>query len=159
MAQPITKIVHPARTEKELQEQSLEAILTDLAKSGDGIREMIKLFNELHESGILGSVNGLVEAKEKVAGIAVEQLLRPQITNAINNMMAAAGALSDTNPDMTKKLMGALGNGLEKAEKGLEANEKVGVFDLMKALKDPDINRAIGFGLNLLKGVGEGLNK
>ncbi|MCK6258212.1 DUF1641 domain-containing protein [Fictibacillus sp. KIGAM418] len=159
MAQPITKIVHSTRTEKEMQEQQIETIVEDLAKSADGIKELIKLFQQLHDSGILGSVNGLVEAKEKVAGIAVEQLLRPQMTNAINNMMAAAGVLSDTNPEMTKKLMSSLGNGIQRAEKGLISNEKVGIFDLMKALKDPDINRAIGFGMNLLKGVGEGLKE
>ena len=27
----------------------------------------------------------------------------------------------------------------------------------MKVLKDPDINRAIGFGLHFLKGMGKGL--
>ncbi|MGG1574316.1 DUF1641 domain-containing protein [Fictibacillus sp. NRS-1165] len=159
MAEPITKISHSAHTEKELQEQSIDTILEDLAKSADGIKELIKLFHQLHDSGIIGAVNGLVEAKEKVAGIAVEQLLRPQMTNAINNMMAAAGVLSETNPDMTKKLMSSLGNGLQRAERALANNEKVGVFDLMKALKDPDINRAIGFGMNLLKGVGEGLKE
>ena len=29
----------------------------------------------------------------------------------------------------------------------------------MKVLKDPDINRAIGFGLHFLKGMGKGLQE
>ncbi len=29
----------------------------------------------------------------------------------------------------------------------------------MKVLKDPDINRAIGFGLHFLKGMGKGIKR
>ena len=53
--------------------------------------------------------------------------------------------------------MGSVAKGLEKAEQGLQADSTTSVLDIMKALKDPDFNRAITFGLNLLKGVGEEL--
>jgi uncharacterized protein YjgD (DUF1641 family) len=58
---------------------------------------------------------------------------------------------------MTKKLMGGLTAGLKKADEALQSGAKIGIFDLMKVLSDPDINRAMAFGINLLKGVGEGL--
>jgi uncharacterized protein YjgD (DUF1641 family) len=157
MAKPITKIVQPVLTEKEKRELTLEQVVQDVVSNAEGIREMIKFLQELHESGILEALTALVEAREKVAKIAVGQLLRPPVTNAINNAMAAAGSITELDPEITKKLMGSIVKGLQKAEAGL--GSKVGIFDLIKALRDPDINRAIGFGLALLKGIGEGLKE
>lgn len=157
MAKPITKIDEPTFTEKEKQDQTLEKVLQDLSQNADGIKETIKLLQELHESGILGAINNLVEAKEKVAKIAVGQLLRPPVTNALNNAMAAAGALTELDPEVTQKLVGGLSKGLQKAEEGFRVNKKVSVFDLVKLMRDPDVNRVIRFSIDLLKGLGEGL--
>ena len=38
--------------------------------------------------------------------------------------------------------MGSVAKGLEKAEQGLQADTTTSVLDIMKALKDPDFNRA-----------------
>ncbi|MFD6441289.1 DUF1641 domain-containing protein [Peribacillus sp. NPDC060186] len=157
MAKPITKIDEPTFTEKEKQDQTLEKVLQDLSQNADGIKETIKLLQELHESGILGAINNLVEAKEKVAKIAVGQMLRPPVTNALNNAMAAAGALTELDPEVTQKLVGGLSKGLQKAEEGFRVNKKVSVFDLVKLMRDPDVNRVIRFSIDLLKGLGEGL--
>ena len=159
MAKPITKIEEPILTEKEIQAQSLEKVLQDLSQNADGIIETIKLLQELHDSGILGAINNLVAAKEQVAKIAVGQMLRPPVTTAINNAMAAAGAITEIDPETTKKLMGGLSKGLQKAEEGFQSNKKVGVFELVKLIRDPDVNRVIKFSLNLLKGLGEGLKE
>ncbi|PLR66345.1 DUF1641 domain-containing protein [Bacillus sp. UMB0893] len=157
MARPITKIDEPILSEKEIQDQSLNNVLEDLSQNADGIKETIQLLQELHKSGILGAINNLVEAKEQVAKIAVGQMLRPPVTNALNNAMAAAGILTEIDPETTKKLMGGLTKGLQKAEEGIRTNKKVGVFDLVKLMRDPDVNRVIKYSLDLLKGLGEGL--
>ncbi|MFQ6582789.1 DUF1641 domain-containing protein [Priestia megaterium] len=157
MAKPITKIEEPILTEKEKKDQALEKVLQDLSQNTEGIKETIKLLQELHESGILGAINNLVEAKENVAKIAVGQMLRPPVTNALNNAMAAAGVLTELDPEITQKLVGGLSKGFQRAEEGFRANKKVSVFDLMKLTRDPDVNRVIRFSIDLLKGVGEGL--
>ncbi|MED1467698.1 DUF1641 domain-containing protein [Bacillus salipaludis] len=157
MAKPITKIKEPIFSEEEKQVDRLESVIQDLAENADGIKETIKLLQELHESGVLEALNSLIEAKEKVAKIAVGQLLRPPVTNAINNGMAAAGALTELNPEMTKKIMSGMTRGIEKAEKELRINKKIGVFKLVKLMRDNDINHALAFSLYLLQGIGEGL--
>ncbi|WP_257347166.1 DUF1641 domain-containing protein [Pseudalkalibacillus decolorationis] len=157
MAKPITKIEEPVFTEKEQQNQALEKVLQDLTQNTEGIKETIKFLQELHESGILGAINNLVEAKEDLAKIAVEQMLRPPVTNALNNAMAAAGALTEIDPEMIKRIMNGMAKGIQKSEEELRLNKKIGVFDLVKLMRDTDINRALTFSLYLLQGVGEGL--
>ncbi|GGE12105.1 hypothetical protein GCM10011571_11830 [Marinithermofilum abyssi] len=157
MAKPITKIEQPTLTEKEMQQRSLEKVIKDVADNAEGIQQTIQLLQELHNSGVLEAVKALFEAKEKITKIAVGQLLNPPVTRAINNVMAAAEALTELDPEMTKKLTGSVVKGLKKAEEDIENNTQVGILDLLKALRDPDINRAMGFSLRFLKGMGEGL--
>ncbi len=159
MAKPIQIIKKVELSEEEQKKQSLESLLSEVAENKDSLLDTLYLLQELHNSGILEAINSLVKTKEEVAKIAVGQMTREPVTNMINNAMAAGGVLTELDPEMTKKLMGSVKKGLEKAEQGLQSNSKVGILDLMKALKDPDLNRAIGFGLNLLKGIGEGLKK
>lgn len=157
MAKPIKTIQRAELTEDQKKAQSLENLLSEVAQNTDSLLDMLNLLQELHDSGILNALESFVKAKESVAKIAVGQIARKPVTNIINNAMAVGGALTELEPETTKKLVTSLAVGLQKAEQGLQDDTKLGIFDLMKALKDPDINRAIGFGFNLLKGIGEGL--
>jgi uncharacterized protein YjgD (DUF1641 family) len=157
MGKPITTIEKEELTQEQLKAEKLDRLVDDISIHSDGLKQTIELLQELHESGIMEIVVSLLRAKEKVAKIAIDQMVRPPVTNTINNAMAAAGALSEMEPDTTKKLVKSLSMGIVRAEEGIKNGEKVGILDLLKVLKDPDINRSLSFGLNLLKGMGEGL--
>lgn len=159
MANPISGIRKQDLTPEQQKEEMLNQLIGTLLENTDGLKQTVKLLQELHESGILPALQALLETKEQVASIAMHQLLRPPVTNMINNAMAAAGALSSLEPETTKKLVTCLSTGLKKAEEGLANKQTIGVWHLMKAMKDPDINRAFTYGLNLLKGFGDRLQK
>ncbi|MEH7309146.1 DUF1641 domain-containing protein [Neobacillus drentensis] len=159
MAKPIQTIQKIELTEEQKKIQSLENLLSGVADNHDSLLETLDLLQELHDSGIMEALGSLLKAKESAAKIAVGQFTRKPVTNMINNAMAAGGILTELDPETTSKLAKGLTTGLQKAEQELKADSKLGLFDLMKALKDPDINRALGFGFNLLKGIGEGLKE
>lgn len=159
MANPISTIRKQEQTPEQQKEEMLHQLLSTLIENADGLKQTVKLLQELHESGILPALQSLLQAKEQVASIAIHQLLRPSVANMINNGMAAAGALSSIEPETTQRLMTSLSVGLKKAEEGLASNQTTGVWNLMTALNDPDINRALTFGLNLFKGLGQGLKE
>ncbi|ULT59362.1 DUF1641 domain-containing protein [Neobacillus drentensis] len=159
MAKPIKIIQKTELTEEQKKMHSLENLLSGVAQNKDSLLETLNLIQELHDSGIMDALGSLLKAKEKATKIAVGQLTRQPVTNMINNAMAAGGILTELDPETTNKLAKSLTAGLKKAEQGLKADSKLGLFDLMKVLKDPDINRALGFGFNLLKGMGEGLKE
>jgi uncharacterized protein YjgD (DUF1641 family) len=159
MAARISAIRKRELTVEEQKQEMMNQLLGTLLNNADGLTQTVKLLQELHESGILPALQALLEAKEHVASIAMQQFLRPNVTNMINNAMAAAGALSSIDPETTKKLVSSLSTGLEKAQQGLDNNEKTSILKLMTVMKDPDINRALTFGLNLVKGLGQGLQK
>jgi uncharacterized protein YjgD (DUF1641 family) len=159
MANPIQTIQKTELTQDQIKIQSLENLLSEVAHNKDSLLDTLNLLQELHDSGIMEALGSLLKAKESAAKIALGQITRKPVTNMINNAMAAGGILTELDPETTSKLAKSLTVGLQKAEQGLKADTKLGLFDLMKAIKDPDINRAFGFGFNLLKGIGEGLKE
>ncbi|MDR0268232.1 DUF1641 domain-containing protein [Paenibacillus sp.] len=157
MAEPISLIKKRVLSEEELKQQSLNQLKDSVAEHEQAIDKAIDVLNELYGSGILEATESLLKAKAKVAEIALHQAKRPEVTNIINNGIAAAGALSAISPEQTTKMFSGIAKGLEEARKPQE--KKLTVFSLMGALNDPDVNRAIGFGLQFLKGLGKELGK
>ncbi|MEK4912025.1 hypothetical protein COL41_20255 [Bacillus mycoides] len=159
MAAPIQAVQKQELTEEELKQQKLEALKELLANNEDALNQMFNIVGELNDIGMLEAANSMLKAKEPIAKIVLGQVTREPVTNLINNMMGAAGALTELDPELTKKLIGSVLTGMDEGNQHLQSNKKVGILDLMKVLKDPDINRAIGFGLHFLKGMGKGLKE
>lgn len=159
MAAPITMIKKHEPTKEELQQQKLEDLKTLLTENDDALNRILGIVRELNDMGVLEAADSMLQAKEQIAKVALGQITREPVTNLINNLMGAAGALTNLNPETTTKLVNSLTSGIDEGNKHLENNKKVGMLDLMKVLNDPDINRAVGFGIHFLKGMGKGLKE
>ncbi|PEB56087.1 hypothetical protein CON65_23450 [Bacillus pseudomycoides] len=157
MAAPIKAIQKQELTEEEQKQQKLEDLKALLVDNEEALNQMFNIVGELNDIGMLEAANSMLKAKEPIAKIVLGQVTREPVTNLINNMMGAAGALTELDPELTKKLVSSVLTGMGEGNQHLQSNKKVGILDLMKVLKDPDINRAIGFGLHFLKGMGKGL--
>ncbi len=159
MAVPITNIRKQQLTDEQLKEQKLDNLKQLLSDHEEAVNQVFTIMAELNDIGALEAATKLLEAKEEVAHIALGQLTRKPVTNIINNLMGVAGALTELNPETTTKLIEGLNAGVDEANKSLESNEKVSAFKLVKMLNDPDVNRALNFGVHFLKGLGKGLKE
>ncbi|WP_459502525.1 helical membrane plugin domain-containing protein [Bacillus sp. C1] len=159
MAKEITLIQKKVITEEEKRKELSEELLTQLAENREAVEETMQLLAGLQQAGILDAAISLLAAKEDVSKIAIEQLNREPVKNALNNMMEAGEALSSVDPEMTKQITSSLVTGLQFATDELNNGKKTKVMDFFKVLKDPDINRAITFGFSFLKAFGQGLEK
>ena len=61
--------------------------------------------------------------------------------------MGASSGLMKADPEVTAKLVNSATAGMNEANEYVK-QEKVSALALIKALNDPDVNRAIGFGLH-----------
>lgn len=158
MATPITSIRKRERTEEEIQQAKLDDLQKLLAEQEDTLQKIMEITGELNDIGALDALQAALLAKEKITGIAVGQISREPVTNMLNNLMAAAGVLTAIDPATVRQLSNSVQRGLHEAELGNGSDQKTGALQLLKALNDPDINRALTFGMNFLKGMGKGLN-
>ncbi|MCH4827128.1 DUF1641 domain-containing protein [Planococcus halocryophilus] len=159
MASPITHIKKKEWTSEEIRQQKLFELETLIVEQNESLNKLLAITGDLNDAGVLDAVLAMVKAKEGIAEVVMEQATREPVTNLINNMMSAAGALTAIDPESTGQLASSVVRGLKEAEEQNQNGKKIGVFQLLKALRDPDINRTIKFGLNFLRGMGKGLGK
>lgn len=157
MAAPITIIHKQELTDEQRKQQKLEDLTTLLSDHEEALTKIMGIVGELNDIGVLEAADAMLRAKEKIASIALGQINREPITNMINNLMSAAGVLTSIDPEISKKVAGSVAAGMDEGNKYLQSNKKTSLFDLVKALNDPDINRAVGFGIHFMKGLGKGL--
>src|SRR5699024_1705701 len=137
--------------------EKLDHLKEKFADNEDSLYEVLGILGELSDIGALEAINAMLLAKEDIAKIGLEQISREPITNLLNTVIGATSSLSEADPEQTKKLVQGVVTGLQEGNEFVETEQKVKLFDLMRALNDPDINRAVGFGLHFLKGVGKQL--
>lgn len=159
MASPITHIKKKEWTSEEIRQQKLFELETLIVEQNESLNKLLAITGDLNDAGVLDAVLAMVKAKEGIAEVVMEQATREPVTNLINNVMSAAGALTAIDPESTGQLASSVVRGLKEAEEQNQNGKKIGVFQLLKALRDPDINRTIKFGLNFLRGMGKGLGK
>jgi uncharacterized protein YjgD (DUF1641 family) len=159
MAQPITDIRKPLLTEEEQKQKKMEDLTTLLANNDEALNKVLAIVSELNDIGVLEAADSMLQAKEKIAKIALHQVSREPVTNLINTLMGATGALMNADPQLTTKLVNSAMTGMSEANNYLETGKKIGIKDLLKTLNDPDINRALGFGIHFLKGMGKELKE
>lgn len=157
MATPINSIRKNVLTDEQITEQNLDSLKQLVSENDSAVQQILKLVGELDSIGALEAANKMLEAKEEVANIALGQLTSKPVTNMINNMMGAAGALASLDPAVTEKLVGGLMSGVDEANKAVAENDKISTFQLVRMMKDPDVNRAMNFGIHFLKGLGSNL--
>ncbi|WCN37602.1 DUF1641 domain-containing protein [Aneurinibacillus uraniidurans] len=157
MAKPIQDVTRHEPTEAELQAQALGELLSVVAKHGDAIKDLLKIVELLHEMGAMEVIGGLIQSREKVMEIGVSQLSKPTMTRGINNVMSAVGMVGELEPEMIRKVVSGVVNGIDRSNEELQSNQKMGMFDLIKVLRDPNANRALTMAVGFLKGLGEKL--
>lgn len=157
MAAPINTIKKQVLTEEQVTEQKLENLKQLVSENDSAIQQIMQLIGELDSIGALDAANKMLEAKEDVANIALGQLTSKPVTNIINNMMGAAEALASLDPAVTTKLVAGLMSGVDEANKAIAEQDKISKLKLIKMMNDPDVNRAMNFGIHFLKGLGSNL--
>jgi uncharacterized protein YjgD (DUF1641 family) len=160
MAQPIQKIVRPVKSEAELEAERLAEVRKETAADADGLIEALKLLQAMHDRGALELVAAIFQRGDRVLNILVDILAQPGATNALKNVIAVAEAFGQVDAESILKYGKGVSAGLANASKFAHAAESaaskpLGIVELVKQLKDPDVSAAVRVGLAFLKGFGQ----
>ncbi|MBC2254942.1 DUF1641 domain-containing protein [Listeria ivanovii] len=157
MAEPISTIRDTKKTPEEIEQERLAKIKANIVEEDSGFIEMVETVKLLQESGALEALNSAIKARGDITKTFLNEWRKEQVTNAINNMMISSKLLTDTKPEQTEQMLTNLKNAAEKAEESAKKEEIMGMLAMMKALKDPDVNRALRYGMTFLKEIGQTL--
>ncbi|WP_077623719.1 DUF1641 domain-containing protein [Sediminibacillus massiliensis] len=158
MAKAIQQIEREESNVEEERSEDLSAILKQIADNREVIEESLSILQELHKSGVLPMIKGLLQTREKVGSIAIEQINQPGMHNIIKNAMSGMALLSAIDPDQLKQFSDGLTHGMQKAAETSSNDKQVGMWGLMKSMRDPNVKTSLNTMMHFLNGLGEGLN-
>src|SRR5699024_3543348 len=159
MAEPITNIHCSTLTEEEQIEIKFENLKKQFVDNEESVSKVLEIMEALNDIGALEAVAAMLLAKEDIAKNTLDQVSREPVINLLNTIIRATSSVMTTDTEKLKNLDRSAVSGINESHNFVQKDKKVKMFDLMKVLNDPDINRAIGFGIHFLKGMGKQLNE
>ncbi|PLT28443.1 DUF1641 domain-containing protein [Peribacillus deserti] len=155
MAKAIRSVQRIEITEEQKRQQDLEEVQNALIDSKDSILEVLQTLNHMQERGVLSLVSALFGQGDKVMDILVKKADTPETANTLKNLLLMVGVLGTLNVQQLEPILLKVNAGIARVADEKDSQEKTGIFDLMRSLRDPEINRSITLMLNFLKGMGQ----
>ncbi|HET7658278.1 MAG TPA: DUF1641 domain-containing protein [Bacillales bacterium] len=155
MAKPISTIESIVIDEETRKRLDLDEVESALAERKDAVLETVELIGHLHDRGILSLLNGLFAEGDEVFRIAVKEINKPDHSDMIQNLVGLVSVLGKLDIESLKDFAEKANRGLKEATDVDPDNGPSNIFQLLKVLKDPEINRGITMMLHFLKGMGK----
>lgn len=155
MANATTNIMRAEEDEAQLARTQIEQATTENA---EGIVEALGLLQDLEERGLLPIVRALIAQGDDVLKIILAVIQREEYTGGLKNLISVMQFFTSIPPDAMTKLFDGVRGGVEEASHA-PLDQKVGVYDALKAMRDPDVSRSISFVLTFLKGMGRAIGE
>lgn len=157
MAKAIKQIEKRVPNEAEEQTEALGSILKAATENRAALLQMIDIVGELHKAGLLDIVQGILKNRHAVGVLAINQMNQPSAHRMIKNAMKALEFLGGIDPNKMGAVLSGVTSGLDKASD--LPDKPIGLWDLGKSYRDPNINASLSLMLNFLRGMGEGLHQ
>jgi len=139
---------------KEAQRESdLSEVINAVSENKNAILKGIDLLTTVHESGALDMLDALVKQKDEAIKNVVEQANKPTYATILENFSDLFLLTKDLPVDELNHFIGKINQGLNEARTA-ESEENTSYMGLIKALKNPEINRSLTIMLGFLRGMG-----
>ncbi|MBM7693924.1 uncharacterized protein YjgD (DUF1641 family) [Peribacillus deserti] len=155
MAKAIKSIQRVEITEEQQKQLDLEEVQNALVESKESILEVLKTLNHMQERGVLSLISALFGQGDKVMEILVKKADTPETANTLKNLLLMVGVLGTLNVQQLEPILLKVNSGIARVADHKDTEEKTGILDIMRSLRDPEINRSITLLLNFLKGMGQ----
>lgn len=149
MAKPIELMPHPRDAREELKRRLDNAPL----EHADALLDAYELLQQLHETGTLDTLRGLLGAGDQVVRHAVGMATQPESVRAIRNLLVLSKVLGSIEPEVLTQILG----GIPAAVDQRPAEKPPSLFALFRRMASVESRRALAAGIAVLETVGRGL--
>ena len=153
MAEPIRKVKRMKISEEQVVDHNVDEVKKAVSANKDALLDGINMLSSLHESDLLQAGAALLNHRKEITKNAVQEINKPQYAGALHNLGQMIFLLGDLDLDKMEEFTGKLNAGLESMGETKD-DETTSYMGLVRALKDPEVNRSMTMLLNFLKGMG-----
>jgi uncharacterized protein YjgD (DUF1641 family) len=125
------------------------------ASHADALLAAYDLLQQLHDRGILDTLNGALTSSDFILETIVETAKTPEAIRTIRNLVLLSKLLGSIEPELLNRIAGAIPEGLAKTP--TKQAETPSLLSLLQKLNSPDCRRGIAFAAGLLESLGNRL--
>lgn len=151
MAKPVEFMPIPRGAREELKRR-VDAAPVEHAEA---VLSAYELLQELHESGTLDVLRGLLGAGDQVVRHTVGLATQPEAVNALRNLLILGKVLGGIDPEMLGKLV----SGVPAAVREMPEENPPSLFAIFRRMSSKASRRTLSLGVSVLEGVGRGLGR
>ncbi|SDO45496.1 DUF1641 domain-containing protein [Alkalicoccus daliensis] len=155
MAKAIKTIEPIKKTQEEIRKEALEEIQDALVDNKEAVLGTIDMMKNLEKSGVTRFLNGLFSEADQVLEVVVQEAAKEENTNALRNALLLMGTLGTIDMKQIEPLLLKVNNGVARVAENPDPEKKTGYVELMKKLKDPEVNRSLTILVRFLEGMGQ----
>jgi uncharacterized protein YjgD (DUF1641 family) len=158
MAQAIHKIAEMGQTPEALRSEALEALEGALADNAEAVVQYLQLVRQLHDKGMLGAANAILQQGTSILEILVAQANKPEYAGGIKNLIVMGEVLGKVDMKMLTGLLMSVAEAKDRVNRG-EAQEVHGMFHMIRSLSDPEVKAGISFMFEVLRTLGRDVHE
>lgn len=142
-------------SKEDILERDLAEVTEAVSENKEAILKGIDLLATINESGGLDVINALVKHKQDALENIVEEINKPQYASSLENISELFFLLGHLKVDDLAYFMEKVNHGMGEArENPVPGEEQTSYMGMIKALKDPEINRGVTMLLSFMRGMG-----
>ncbi len=151
MAKPITTIERGNVTDA--------AVTVRGSSEAAANEEFQRLLVLAHERGALRALNHLLEEPDAALGTAMDWATQPGNLAVVKHALLFYNTLQSIDPRAVQVLLSGLDGAADAATASRDDGRILGFWGMLRALRDPDVNRGLRFLLRMAGGLGRGVGK
>lgn len=159
MAKATTNVVQSIRSPEQAQADARAALLATVADNAEALADMVKLAALLKESGILDIANAILAQRKAIVDQLVGIANQPGSAGGIKTLIALAQGIGQVDAASLGKAISAASAGLSAMTKTDIDDKPMGIFELLRVMKDPDVSQGLHRGMAFLKGLGQAMSE
>jgi uncharacterized protein YjgD (DUF1641 family) len=149
MAKPIELMPTPPNARDELKRRLDEAPV----EHAEAMLAGYEVLQQLHESGTLDVLRGLLGAGDQVVRHAVGLAIQPEAVDALRNLLVLSKVLSSVNPDVLHRVL----SGVPEALAQRPEEDPPSLFAIFRRMSSKDSRRSLAAAVTVLEKAGKGL--
>jgi uncharacterized protein YjgD (DUF1641 family) len=153
MARPIP-LELPTRNPREELRSRLQSAPLDHAEA---LLAGYEVLQELHDSGVLELLRGLLGSGNKVLEIAVAEARKPESVQAVRNLLVMGKILTELDPALLNSFAKALPQAVQQTKE--QGEDAPGLLDVFSLLRSKDMRRGLVMMSSLLEAWARSLSR
>lgn len=154
MANPIRNIKRMEVSDEVIQERNIAEVIEAVSENKEAILKGIDLLATVNETGGLDIIDALIKHREVALEKFINEINKDKYAGSLENLSKFFIAMGSIPVDEIQPIINKVSEGMREAQTASE-DESTSYMGMLKALKDPEINRSITMLLQFLRVMGK----